>query len=145
MRTMMRATGALAARRAARGVMAGATAALAVAALLSCVSDRSATTEPDLTGCGVELPSEAFGSTIVVIRDFAFLPAQVTVHPGTKVTWVNCGETGTPAHTSTADGGAWSSPLLAPGAVYTQQFDAAGAFPYHCEPHPFMQGTVTVE
>jgi plastocyanin len=123
-----------------------ATAAVTVAALLSCISERTTGTEtPDPTGCGVELPAEAFGSTLVIIRDFAFVPAQVRVRPGTKVTWVNCGEAGTPAHTSTADGGAWSSPLLAPGAVYTRQFDAAGAFAYHCEPHPFMQGTVTVE
>ena len=125
---------------------AGATAVVTIAALLSCVSDRATGTEtPDPTGCGVELPSDAFGSTLVIIRDFAFVPAQVQVRPGTKVTWVNCGETGEPAHTSTADAGAWSSPLLAPGAVYTRQFDAAGAFAYHCEPHPSMHGTVTVQ
>ncbi|HEU4630136.1 MAG TPA: plastocyanin/azurin family copper-binding protein, partial [Gemmatimonadaceae bacterium] len=132
------------ARWAAR-LAAGAAAALTIAALLSCVSDRSTGPVVDLEGCNVQLPTDAFGSTIVVIRDFAFAPAQVHVRPGTKVTWVNCGDTGTPAHTSTADGGAWSSPLLAPGAVFTHEFTTAGEFPYHCEPHPFMTGTVTVE
>lgn len=125
---------------------AGAAALATVVALLSCVSERTTGTDtPDPTGCGIELPAEAFGSTVVVIRDFAFVPAQVHVRPGTKVTWVNCGAAGTPAHTSTADGGAWSSPLLAPGAVYTAELTTPGNFPYHCEPHPFMQGTVTVE
>ena len=99
----------------------------------------------DPAGCNVQLPSEAIGSTIVVVRDFAFTPAQVRVRPGTKVTWVNCEAPGTDSHTSTADAGAWSSPLLAPGATFTREFAATGAFPYHCEPHPGMRGTVTVE
>ena len=118
---------------------------LAGAALLSCVSERPTGAGPDLAGCDVTLPSEAFGSTIVVIRNFAFTPAQVRVRPGTKVTWVNCGAAGSDSHTSTADAGVWSSPLLAPGTNFTQQFGAAGAYPYHCEPHPSMTGTVTVE
>jgi plastocyanin len=124
-------------------------AALAVSALatglLSCVSERATGTRTDVAGCDVRLPSEAVGSTIVIIRDFAFSPAQVRVPVGGKVTWVNCGAPGSDAHTSTADAGAWSSPLLAPGETYTREFAAAGALPYHCEPHPGMTGTVTVE
>ena len=112
----------------------------------ACVSERvSGTDEEPTDGCDVRLPDEAFGSTIVVVRGFAFSPAQVRVRPGTRVTWVNCGAAGTPAHTSTADGGAWDSPLLAPGATYTRDFAAVGAFPYHCAPHPGMRGLVTVE
>ena len=93
----------------------------------------------------MQLPAEAFGSTIVVIRDFTFSPAQVRVRPGTKVTWVNCGPTGDDAHTSTSDTNVWSSALLPPGSTYTREFAGVGAFPYHCQPHPGMRGTVTVE
>ena len=114
-------------------------------ALLSCVSERATGTRTDVGGCDVRLPAEAFGSTIVVIRDFAFTPASVRVRVGERVTWVNCGAPGSDAHTSTADAGAWSSPLLAPGETYTRTFAAPGALPYHCEPHPGMTGTVTVE
>jgi len=114
-------------------------------AAISCVSERAAGPGVDLTGCNVQLPSEAFGSSLVIIRDFTFVPAQVRVRPGTKVTWVNCGAAGSDSHTSTADGGAWNSPLLAPGATYTREFTAAGGFAYHCVPHPGMTGTVTVE
>ena len=32
-----------------------------------------------------------------------------------------------------------------PGATFTQTFDQTGSFPYHCEPHPSMTGTVIVE
>ena len=120
-------------------------AALAFAAILGCFSDRTAGPAVDLEGCDVQLPAEAFGSTVVVIRDFAFSPAAVSVPAGSKVTWVNCEPAGSVSHTSTADAGGWTSPLLAPGSTYTRVFDAAGANPYHCEPHPGMKGSVTVQ
>lgn len=97
--------------------------------------------------CDVQLPPEAFGSTIVIIRNFAFTPAQVTVSAGSRVTWVNCGAAGTDSHTSTSDASGvvgWNSPLLAPGATFTHEFSTAGSFPYHCEPHPGMVASVIV-
>jgi len=112
---------------------------------IACFSERSAGPAGTLDGCDVQLPGDAFGSTIVIIRDFQFSPAQVRVRPGTKVTWVNCGPTGDESHTSTSDTNVWSSQLLAPGATFTREFPQAGAFPYHCAPHPGMRGTVTVE
>ena len=118
---------------------------VAIAGLTGCLSERASGPGLDLEGCSAQLPSEAFGSTIVIIRDFAFTPAQVRVRPGTRVTWVNCGAVGSEAHTSTADANSWNSPLLAAGATYTREFAAAGAFAYHCQPHPGMKGTVTVE
>ena len=123
----------------------GGSLAVAVAGLVGCLSERVSEPGASLEGCTTELPPEAFGSTIVIIRDFAFSPAQVRVRPGTRVTWVNCGAVGSEAHTSTADANSWNSPLLAAGATYTREFAAAGAFAYHCQPHPGMKGTVTVE
>ena len=120
-------------------------AAALLVAPLSCFSERSSGPGTNLDDCNVELPAEAFGSTIVVIRDFNFSPAQVTVSPGAKVTWVNCEPAGTAAHTSTADAGTWTSALLAPGSTYTRVFSGAGSFPYHCNPHPGMRGSVTVQ
>jgi plastocyanin len=116
-----------------------------VSTLSACFSERATGTGVDLAGCNVQLPSEAFGSAIIIIRNFAFTPAQLRIRPGTKVTWVNCGTPGAPAHTSTSDAGVWNSPLLAPGETFTRAFPAAGSFPFHCEPHPGMRGTVTVE
>ena len=116
----------------------GASLALTSIGVASCLSERASGPGVDLAGCSAQLPSEAFGSTIVIIRNFAFEPAAVRVRPGTKVTWVNCEPAGTPSHTSTANAGSWNSPLLAPGATYTQGFAAIGAFAYHCEPHPGM-------
>lgn len=123
----------------------GASLTLLIAGLVGCISERASGPSVDLAACSASLPSDAFGSTIVIIRDFQFTPAQVRVRPGTKVTWVNCGPAGTDSHTSTSDAGLWDSPLLVPGKTFTQTFATVGVFSYHCIPHPFMLGTVTVE
>lgn len=113
--------------------------------LLSCFSERGATGPVAGAECTVPIGSQVPGSTIVVIRNFGFEPATVAVRPGATITWVNCDEAGQPSHTSTADAGAWSSPTLAPGQAFSRTFDQAGDFSYHCEPHPFMTGSVTVQ
>jgi plastocyanin len=116
------------------------------AAGAACFSERSDGTGPDPEGeCSFGLTPGLSGSTIVVVRGFAFQPQEVRVRPGERVTWVNCEPTGTESHTSTADAGAWNSPLLAPGQTFTQTMAAAGTYAYHCEPHPAMVGRVVVE
>lgn len=122
-----------------------ASAGVAAIAGAACVSERATGTGVDASGCNIQLPSTAFGSAIVVMRDFNFTPSEVRVRPGTKVTWVNCGAPGTDSHTSTSNNPAWNSALIPPGATYTREFAAVGAFSYHCEVHAGMQGTVTVE
>jgi|SRR5215211_3749650 len=77
----------------------------------------------------------------VSIQDFFFEPDQLTVAPGTTVTWVNDGEQ---PHTSTADDGTWDSGTLQPGESYSFTFDEPGDYSYFCEIHPDMTATVTV-
>jgi plastocyanin len=77
----------------------------------------------------------------VSIVDFAFEPASVEVRSGDTVTWTN---TGAAPHTVTADDGSFDSGQLAPGATFSQTFDARGDFTYHCTIHPQMTGTVSV-
>lgn len=109
-----------------------------------CFSGRDATA-PAEGDCSFPLGEGVPGSTIVIIRDFAFVPDEIRVSPGEQVTWVNCEDVEGLGHTSTADAGEWSSPLLLPGDAFTRTFDATGEFSYHCEPHPFMLGRVVVE
>jgi plastocyanin len=115
---------------------------LALAA--GCFSERGAT-GPSGGSCDVSLGPSQYGSTIVAIQGFAFNPAPVRVKVGGKVTWLNCEPAGTPSHTTTADLGAWSSPLLDPGLTYTATFNSVGTFAYHCEPHPSMTAQVVVD
>jgi plastocyanin len=119
------------------------------AILSSCFSERQSATGPlPLTGeCRIPISSGAAGTVVVFIRNFAFVPEQVTIKRGTKVTWVNCEDAGSDSHTSTSDSGIWDSPTIQVGAAFTRTFnDATGSvFNYHCVPHPFMKGTINVE
>jgi plastocyanin len=77
----------------------------------------------------------------VGIGDFAFSPARIEVESGTRVTWTNDDPT---AHTVTASDGSFDSGALDPGAGFSAVFEQTGSFPYICEIHPTMQGTVRV-
>jgi len=110
------------------------------AGLGGCFSEHVTVAPPT----GEELCTGAQPAGVVRIVDFSFLPAQVPVARGGKVTWVNCTQ-GNIQHTSTADGATWDSHLLAKFATFEQTFAVAGSFPYHCTPHGFMKGTVVVQ
>jgi plastocyanin len=117
-------------------------ASLAAGVSLGCFSQHDGTSPSEGSVCSFPVGGGVPGSTLVVIRGFAFGPGDVRVRPGESVTWINCD---VDRHTSTADAAEWASPLLAPGDAFTQTFQAAGEFAYHCEPHPFMTGRVIVE
>jgi plastocyanin len=119
----------------------GLTAGLVAGVVAGCFSEREAA-GPAEDECRFPFADDIPGSTVVVITRFVFGPAEVRVRAGDRVTWINCGDD---QHTSTANGGEWQSPLLAPGDAFTQTFDAPGEFTYFCEPHPFMLGRVIVE
>lgn len=78
----------------------------------------------------------------VDIANFAFSPDAVTINVGDTVTWTQRDFIG---HTVTSDTGLWNSPLLSSGQTFSFTFSNAGTFGYHCTPHPFMVGTVTVK
>ena len=82
------------------------------------------------------------GGGQVVMKSFAFDPASVTVKVGESVTWTN---NDSATHTVVADNGEFTSSDIAPGAAFTQKFDTAGTYPYHCSIHPSMKGTVVVQ
>ncbi len=78
----------------------------------------------------------------VTIASYAFGPSTITIKAGTTVTWTNNDAV---SHTVTVDSGDGpKSPLFARGGTYTYTFAKAGTFTYHCEPHPYMKGTVVV-
>lgn len=77
----------------------------------------------------------------VSIRDFSFEPAQLSVEPGTTVTWTN---EGNEPHTVTADNGLFDSGVLYPGDSYSVQFDGMGTVSYYCTLHPSLTGGMTV-
>jgi len=85
----------------------------------------------------------AAGPNQIVIKNFAFGPAVLTVPRGTTVTWIN--EDGD-AHTVSAAGDKplFKSPPLDTGDRYAFTFKDPGTYTYFCTVHPFMKGTVVV-
>jgi plastocyanin len=81
----------------------------------------------------------------VSIQDFFFDPGQLSVAPGTTVTWVNEGQA--PHTVTSTDGKELDSATLQPGDTYTFTFDEGDAgetFAYQCTIHPQMTASVTV-
>jgi amicyanin len=126
-----------------RALVVGVAPVIALAAAVACFSDRSAT-GPATGTCRLPVDETVPGSVLVPISNFAFRPAEVRIHVGQTITWLNCEEDAT-SHTSHANDETWSSPLLSPGTTFSHTFDQAGTFGYHCDPHPFMTGRVVVE
>ena len=79
----------------------------------------------------------------VAISGFSYSPASVTVNVGDTVTWTN---SDAQAHTATADDASWDTGTIGgSGGTGAVTFATAGTFPYHCNIHPAMTGTVTVQ
>jgi len=112
--------------------------------IVACFSERG--TGTTVTGeCRVPVSTIDSTHFIIAIRNFIFHPDSITVPVGATVTWVNCEDIGQQAHTTTSDTTGWNSPTLSSGDRFSHAFAAAGAFPYHCTPHPFMHGKVVVQ
>lgn len=81
----------------------------------------------------------------VVIKNFAFSPASITVNKGTKVTWVN-NDGATHTVTATDNGNTFNSGSIASGGgTFSFTFNTAGTFNYKCSIHPQMLGSVQVQ
>lgn len=79
----------------------------------------------------------------VVLSDISFEPNEITVDPGTTITFVH--EDGGIPHTVTADDGSFDSGQIADGDVFNVTVEEAGEIPFFCEIHPGqMQGTIQV-
>jgi len=78
----------------------------------------------------------------VTIKDFAFQPSTLRVRPGATVTVVN--EDGV-THTLTSTTGAFTTGDIPAGR--TVHFGApatSGSYPYRCDIHQYMTGTLVV-
>jgi plastocyanin len=84
---------------------------------------------------------EAPRSEKVQIVEFTYQPDPVVVQAGGKVIWQN---EDTAPHTATADDGSFDTGIVERGKIKSETFKEAGTFPYFCEVHPTMHGTVEV-
>ena len=86
----------------------------------------------------------AAAANTVVIDNFTFSPATLTVAAGTSVTWVNRDDV---PHTVTSahDPRVLNSPALDSDGKYTFTFKTAGTYEYYCTVHPHMTAKVVVK
>jgi plastocyanin len=88
----------------------------------------------------------AQGEEVTVrMEDNFFEPANITVEPGTTVTWVQSGNN---SHTTTSYDGLWDSGMIegGSGGTFSFTFEEPGTYDYFCIPHEEMGmvGSVTV-
>jgi len=88
----------------------------------------------------------AQGQEVTVrMEDNFFDQANITVEPGTTVTWVQSGDN---THTTTSYDGLWDSGMIegGSGGTFSFTFEEPGTYDYYCIPHESlgMTGSVTV-
>ncbi len=99
-------------------------------------SPAPATEEPSMASPAAEEGCE------VEIEDFAFVPQNIQIAVGETVTWENYDSA---PHTATGDNGEFDSGNLNTDQTFSQTFDTAGTFAYHCNIHPNMTGSIVVQ
>jgi plastocyanin len=77
----------------------------------------------------------------IMIDNFTFEPAQLTIKAGTAVIWKNRDDI---PHT-VVSAGKFRSKTLDTDDSYSFTFTAAGDYTYFCSLHPHMKGTIKVE
>jgi plastocyanin len=86
--------------------------------------------------------AHAQAMSTVLIKDFAFSPAALTIKAGTTVTWKN---TDDETHTVVGPAGIFRSSGLDQGDTYKFKFDRPGVYAYICSMHPHMKATIVVQ
>jgi plastocyanin len=123
---------------------------IALSFVLSVVACGSSDGATNYTGPGGGGGPSAVAASV---NDYVFAPASFTVKAGTPIRWTNNGAV---VHTVTSDSGAFDSGDLATptgggtygggtaGGSFQHTFATVGVFPFHCNHHAQMTGTITV-
>ena len=80
-------------------------------------------------------------SVVVRIDNFSFTPQTLTVHAGTKVTWINKDDV---PHTVTSNDKTFKSGVLDTDGQFSYTFSTPGTNGYFCSVHPHMTGKIIV-
>ena len=90
---------------------------------------------------GVVSPAPPTATATVHIKNFAYVPPNLTIHAGERVTFVNDDDE---AHTVTAIDKSFDSTGMDTDDKWQHVFAKPGTYKYFCQMHPYMKGTVTV-
>ncbi|MCP4332994.1 MAG: plastocyanin [Gammaproteobacteria bacterium] len=84
------------------------------------------------------------GGETLIIKDYKFIPQEITIKPGQTLRWENREKRQYHSVWFEALGEDEPEDYLFPEDTYERSFDKPGVYPYRCGPHPEMTGTVTV-
>jgi len=80
---------------------------------------------------------------LVIIKDFKFIPQEITIKRGQTITWENREKR--QYHSVWFEALGEDEPdYFFPDESFERKFEETGSFPYRCGPHPKMTGTVHV-
>ncbi|MDD1721285.1 MAG: cupredoxin domain-containing protein [Euryarchaeota archaeon] len=108
------------------------------------------TSTNDQTPSASPVTSTASQNT-VVIHNYTFSPASLTIQKGANVIWRNNDSVDhelyseSPIFSSPKVGAGGSSPLIGAGGTYTYQFNTTGTYPYRCFIHSQETGAIIVQ
>lgn len=121
-------------------------AALAVAAFgaTGALAQDKITIPSEKAVAAAEAPKDAI---VVEIDKMKYGTPDLKIKKGQTVTWIN--KEAMPHNVEFQKGvvseAAMKGPMLKKEQAFSVTFNDAGDFAYHCTPHPFMKGKVTVE
>lgn len=103
-------------------------------------SNQSNSTAAPSSSSSQNQQSSTSAVNAVIIQNFAFSPAALTIKKGATVTWIN--NDSTPHQIKSAT---FNSDQLSKGQTFSFTLDTAGTFDYFCAIHPSMLGKIIVE
>src|SRR5260221_4254421 len=95
-----------------------------------------------LVGATPQLAQATTSEVTVKIENFTFAPADLTITPGTTVTWVNDDDI---PHAVVETEKTFRSKALDTDDRFSFTFTTPGEFSYFCSLHPHMTGKITVK
>ncbi len=98
---------------------------------------------PKEAAIGSTARSAAAATGTIAIKNFAFVPATLSVTAGSKVVWTNRDEE--PHLVASADARFHASPALDTDDSYAAVFAKPGVYTYFCSIHPHMVGKIIVK
>ena len=82
------------------------------------------------------------GTVVVLMQNFQFVPAQITISAGTTVKWTNMDAD---SHDVSSNTGLFKSATMGQGDTFSYTFTTAGSYGYRCIFHAVMTGVVNVQ
>jgi amicyanin len=79
---------------------------------------------------------------VVHIENFTFNPPELTVKPGTTITWINADDI---PHSVVGEKAGFRSHVLDSDEKFSMTFADAGELDYFCGLHPHMRGKIIVK